>query len=118
MSLLKLNPHLKPAFDGVKIAQQLLAKLTAAMPVSTAYLFGSAAIGKNTEHSDLDILLIIPDGADIKKYYQFVNTAFFSPVAVDWIIKTSSNFEKDREIGGIAMIAAQTGIELKVYGSK
>lgn len=121
MSLLKLDPHLKPAFDGPKTAQQLISKLTAAKPVVAAYLFGSAAVGRNTADSDLDILLVVPDGSDIKKYHQFVNTAHFSPVAVDWIIKTASDFEKDQKIGGIAMVAAQTGIKLTCgskYGTK
>ena len=118
MSLLKLNPHFKPAFNGPLIAQQLVSKVADAKPVVVAYLFGSAALGKNTSNSDLDILLVVPDGSDIKKYHQFVNTPYFSPVAVDWIIKSTGDFEKDKNIGGVAMIAIQTGIELKVHGSK
>lgn len=118
MSLLKLNPHFKPAFDGPKIAQELITQVADSLPLCSAFLFGSAAIGRNTANSDLDILLVVPDEYDIKKYYQFVNKPHFSPVAVDWIIKTASDFEKEKEIGGVAMVAAQTGIELKVYGTK
>lgn len=118
MSLLKLNPNFEPAFDGPSLAKSLISKIADVMPVTKAYLFGSAASGRNTADSDLDILLIVPDGVETKKYYQFVNTPHFSPIAVDWIIKSVSDFEKDRELGGIAMIAAQTGIELKAHGSK
>jgi len=117
MSLLKLDPNFKPAFDGPFLAQELVDKLIMALPISAAYLFGSSAHKKNTLNSDLDILLIVPDNSDIKIYYKFINTPFFSKIAVDWIIKTVTEFEKDKFIGGIAMIALQTGIELKINDS-
>lgn len=118
MSLLKLDPNFKPAFDGQVLAQELINKVSAALPILKAYLFGSAAEGKNTVNSDLDILLVVPDSSDIKIFYKFVNAPFFSPVAVDWIVKTSTEFEKEKGIGGVAMIASHTGIELKINGPK
>ncbi|MBC7420357.1 MAG: nucleotidyltransferase domain-containing protein [Bdellovibrio sp.] len=118
MSLLKLDPNFKPSFDGHALAQGLVNKILRALPICQAYLFGSCAEGKNTTDSDIDILLIVPDSANVKEYYQFVNAPFFSEVAVDWIIKTSTDFEKNKSIGGIAMIASQNGIELKINGSK
>ncbi len=108
MSLLKLDPNFKPAFDGQALAQELINKVSVALPILKAYLFGSSAQGKNTVNSDVDILLVVPDSANIKKHYKFVNAPFFSTVAVDWIIKTNSEFENDKLIGGIAMIASQT----------
>lgn len=117
MSLLTLDPNFKPAFDGKVLAQKLVDKVSAVLPVIQAYLFGSSAIGKNTVNSDVDILLIVPDGAEVKKYYKYVNTPFFSEVAVDWIIKTQAEFEESKLKGGVSMVAVETGIELKNNGS-
>jgi|GEM_PF-5681741 len=118
MSLLKLDPNFKPAFDGPALAQGLIDKLNSSLPLHAAYLFGSAAEGKNTINSDLDILLVVPDSIDIKKYYTFVNAPFFSPVAVDWIIQLKTDFEKSLEIGGVSTVATENGIKLKINGSK
>lgn len=117
MSLLTLDPNFKPAFDGQRLAQDLIDKVSAQSPVVAAYLFGSSSVGKNTADSDIDILLVIPDGTDVKAYYKFVSTPFFSTTAVDWIIKTKIEFENSRQIGGISMVASATGIELKINGS-
>lgn len=117
MSILRLDPNFKPAFNGQALAQALLSKVLTSLPVAEAYLFGSSAQGRNTVNSDLDILVVVPDSADIKKYYEFVNAPFFSTVAVDWIIKTTTEFQKEKVVGGISMIASQTGIELKINGS-
>jgi hypothetical protein len=117
MSLLKLDPDFEPAFDGPKMAQDLIYKIPKELPISKAYLFGSAAVAKNTPDSDLDIFLVVPDHLDIKSYYKFVNAPFFSIVAVDWIIKSQTEFESLKLIGGISMIASQNGIELKTNGS-
>jgi len=67
MSLLTLDPDFKCAFDGPKKAQDLFSKVFELMEVENGYLFGSAVEGRNTENSDLDILLVVPDGTDLKK---------------------------------------------------
>ena len=118
MSLLKLNPDFKPAFDGPVMAQQLVHKVAMALPVRKAILFGSAAHQKNTVHSDLDILLIVPDSAVIKDYYKFVHQPYFSSVSVDWIIKTESDYVKEEAIGGVSMVASHTGIEMSINEPK
>lgn len=108
----KLNPQFKAAFDGLKMAKELLQKITSKFVVNKAYLFGSAAVAKNTANSDLDMLIVVPDGSEIKEYYAYVNTAFFSPVAVDWIFLHQTEYEKMVDIGGVARIATITGIDL------
>ncbi len=110
--LSKLNPNFVAAFDGPKLAGGLLLKIQAEHLVLRAFLFGSAAEGKNTAHSDLDFLLVIPDDADKKTYFSFVNQPFFSTVAVDWLILNQTEFEQQKEIGGVARIAWLTGIQL------
>jgi predicted nucleotidyltransferase len=107
--LLKLDPNFKPAFDGLTVARELIQKLNDHRPVKEAYLFGSAAEGKNTADSDLDILVVIADDQDPKDYYQFVNQAGFSSVAVDWIIKKSSEFDQKKDQGGVCFIAFHQG---------
>jgi len=46
-----------------------------------------------------------------------VHAPFFSDVAVDWIIQTKSDFETKKKIGGVSMIAFESGIELLKNGS-
>lgn len=111
-NLLKLDPDFKPAFDGELIASDLVNKLSSAMTVDRALLFGSSSKGKNTANSDLDILVVVPDGVDIKKYFKFVTAPHFSPVAVDWIFKSASDYTKEKDIGGVSMIATIEGKEL------
>lgn len=115
--LSRLNPHFKPAFDGFKIAKELLLKLSQSLEISEAYIFGSCAEGKNTENSDLDLLVIIPNESEVKEYYRIVNTPFFSPVAVDWIFVTKEEFLKNREVGGISRVAFITGKRVWSNGS-
>lgn len=115
--LSRLNPHFKPAFDGFKIANDLLLKLSNAKTVSGAYLFGSAAEGRNSADSDLDLLVIIPNESSVKEYYETVNVPFFSPVAVDWIFITENEFSKNREIGGVSRVAFLTGKKVWPHGS-
>ncbi len=108
--LLKLNPDFKPAFDGKALAKELIAKILVEQKLTQAFLFGSAAENKNTENSDLDILLVIPNDADEKNYYKVTQRPFFSSRAVDWIVKKESDFNIQKNIGGISLIAYQTGI--------
>jgi predicted nucleotidyltransferase len=110
--LLRLNPNFKPAFDGVKQAKVLIAKLHSEIVIHECYLFGSSAEGKNTENSDLDILVVVANENDVKKSYAIVNKPFFSEIAVDWIIKSKDDFEAQKEIGGVCRIATLTGKRL------
>ncbi|MBK7961433.1 MAG: nucleotidyltransferase domain-containing protein [Bdellovibrionales bacterium] len=54
-SIYRLDPNFVQAFDGYKIAQDLIRKLITQKPVLRAILFGSAAEHRNTSNSDLDI---------------------------------------------------------------
>lgn len=107
--LLKLNPNFKPAFDGLKIANDLVLKLKTHVVINEAFLFGSASEGKNTIDSDIDLLIIVNDQDSITKAYHEVNQPFFSEIAVDWIIKTQTEFDEQKEIGGVCFIASKSG---------
>ncbi len=110
--LLKLDPKFVPAFDGLKLARELVAKLSAQAPIEEAYLFGSAAAGKNTTDSDLDIVVVIANSKSVGEYYKLVGTAHFSSVAVDWIFKTRTEFEKQIQDGGISRVAQLEGVRV------
>ncbi len=96
----------------------MIEKLLLTLSVDQAFLFGSASVGKNTSDSDLDILIVIPDSEIADTYYKSVNKAFFSPVAVDWIIKKKSDFEMEKEIGGVSRVAYLTGKRIYPIDSK
>lgn len=115
-SLLRLDPKFQPAFNGSEIAIELVSKLVLQVPVESAFLFGSAAEGKNTSNSDLDVLVVVPDGSNIKDYYSVVNAPFYSPLAVDWIFKTKSYFDYEKNVGGISRIADMSG--KKIYSKQ
>ncbi len=113
-SIQRLDPNFVQAFDGYKIAHDLIRKLVVQKPVLRAILFGSAAENRNTCNSDLDILVIVSDLSDLTAYYAFVNTPFFSPIAVDWIFKKESDFELEKDIGGVSRIASLTGKNISI----
>lgn len=123
--LLRLNPHFQPAFPGLQAAKDigdklLKTSLAEKKSILTIYLFGSAAEGKNTINSDLDLLVIIPDSQqnDLKGYYSIVSKPHFSPYAVDWIFKTESEFAANKDIGGVCRIAHLNGIKVWSNDSK
>ena len=117
MSFLTLDPKYQPPFDGVAKAQALVYKLSAQKQVIKAFLFGSCVGGKNTENSDIDILVVIPDGTNLKDYYKVVTAPYFSDTATDWIFKTAAEYAKEKDLGGVAFVATQTGLKLKIHGS-
>lgn len=74
------------------------------------YLFGSASRGEMTEDSDLDILLVLPNGADMKA----VKKAYYGRrrdhnFPVDIIFMEESDFETKSRIGGVSMICRNEG---------
>lgn len=115
----RLNPKFQPAFDGPALAKGLIHKLRNqfAVPILEAYLFGSAAEGKNTVDSDLDLLIVLPDGYDLKSLYKIVYQPLFSPVATDWILISNSDFHLNKDIGGVSFVATRTGVNIS-YDTK
>jgi hypothetical protein len=112
-NLLKLDPNFKANFNGPLLASQLVTKIKNQRPIAHAFLFGSASEGRNTQNSDLDILLVVPDSENVKDYYSIVQQPFFSPVSTDWIILTMAEFVQQRNVGGVAFVAFHHGAEIK-----
>lgn len=110
--LLRLSPNFRAAFDGPKIARDVVNKLAAQAEIKQAYLFGSSAEGRNTVDSDLDILVVIPESSSKASYSAIVGTPFFSPVAVDWIFVSQSEFDQQLQVGGVVQVAVLTGVKI------
>lgn len=75
-----------------------------------ALLFGSAASLTMSDQSDMDILLIFDSNENLrlarKKYYSSVGSTK-TPRDIIW--KTQDIFNKEKELGGISMIAFDSG---------
>ncbi len=111
-ALSKLKPNRTPPFDGMAIASSLVGKILQKMKVQKAILFGSAAVNEHTENSDLDILIVVENQLHIKQVYSIVQTPYFSPIAVDWIVKTQKDFDQYKDIGGVCFMAHNFGKEI------
>jgi len=65
-------------------------------------LFGSAARGAMGQDSDVDILVVMPDGAHRRHTAQYLHTRFFGiPLAIDVIVATCADIRKYRQDKGL-----------------
>ncbi len=74
-------------------------------------LFGSAATGRMTRDSDIDILVVLTNVAEASREAMRVRTALAGlPFPFDVIVMSRDRFEETRDvIGGIAWPAAKYG---------
>ena len=79
-------------------------------------LFGSYARGTSHKYSDIDLLVIMPDGIDtFHKAVDIGNSLCMSPMPKDIVVDTISDFEEARTQNGmLEKIAAREGVVL--YG--
>jgi predicted nucleotidyltransferase len=111
--LSKLNSNRPPPpFDGEAIAKSLIEKLRQQVTVVEVYLFGSCVTQENDSDSDIDLLVVVETLSEVKAVHKAVQTGFFSPVAVDWIVKPRADFELQKEKGGVSFIAFHHGKKL------
>lgn len=82
-------------------------------------LFGSAARGELNADSDLDLMVVVPDGVDTLSVAQGLHRSMFSipdvarRVSVDFIVTTPSKYEARKDsIGSVYREVAQDGREL------
>jgi predicted nucleotidyltransferase len=65
-------------------------------------VFGSAARGDATPGSDVDILVVMPEGTPRRATARYLHTQLFGiPFAVDLIVTTPSHLEKHRDNLGL-----------------
>lgn len=65
-------------------------------------LFGSAARGETGPDSDVDVLVVMPEGTNRRQTAQFIHTQLFGiPVAVDVVVATPSDLERYGDSPGL-----------------
>jgi predicted nucleotidyltransferase len=65
-------------------------------------LFGSAVRGEMGSDSDVDLLVVMPDGTNRRRMAQYIHTQLFGiPVAVDVVVATPSDLERHRDNPGL-----------------
>jgi len=65
-------------------------------------LFGSAARGEAGTESDIDVLVVMPEGSHRRRTSQLLHTRFFGiPFAVDILVTTPSLLEEHRDNIGL-----------------
>lgn len=111
MSLLKLTPQIIN-FDPIEKAKAILASIPSKHLICEAYLFGSSVNGVFTKESDLDFIVVVENDAAIEQLKKEVYRVGFSDIAIDWIFKLKSEFEKRKDFGGVCFEAFHYGKRL------
>ena len=77
-------------------------------------LFGSAARGETNSNSDLDLLVIMPDGVHRRQTAQHLHEALFGVgYAKDIVVATLSDIERHRNNAGLVYAEAlNSGMEV------
>lgn len=90
---------------------EIIARIRRVSSPQRIVLFGSAATGTMTRHSDLDLLVITSEEGPIRRIRARIRTALFGlEIPVDLVVMRPEDFEATRElIGGIAYPAARSG---------
>jgi len=77
------------------LLEQLVSRIVDAVHPLRIVLFGSAARGDVGPDSDVDLLVVMPDGTHRRETMQFLHTQFFGiPLAVDVLVATPSDLAK------------------------
>lgn len=72
-------------------------------------VFGSAARGEMGPDSDVDVLVVVPDGTNRRRMSQYIHINLFGiPAAVDVVVATPSDLEKYGDHPGLIYRAALT----------
>lgn len=65
-------------------------------------LFGSAVRGETGPDSDVDVLVVMPEGTNRRRTAQYLHTQLFGiPVAVDVVVATPSDLERYGDSPGL-----------------
>jgi len=81
---------------------ELVSRIVAAVHPLRVVLFGAAARGQAGEGSDVDVLVVMPEGTHRRETMEFLHTRLFGiPVAVDVLVATPSDLERHRSNPGL-----------------
>ena len=93
---------------------ELVRRIVEAVHPLRIILFGSAARGEAGTDSDVDVLVVMPDGTNRRETIQYIHTQLFGlPLAVDVLVATPSDLARHRNnIGLIYRTVLDEGEEL------
>ena len=96
------------------VIQEIVRRVVESFHPLRIILFGSAARGEFTPDSDLDILVVMPEGTRRLETTQALHLGLFGiPVSVDFLVATPADLEKHREnVGLIYRTILREGKEL------
>lgn len=99
--------------DPAQINQLVLRIVDAVHPLRII-LFGSVTRGEMGPDSDMDLLVVMPEGTHRRQTAQYLHTQLFGiPLSVDILVATPRDLERHREnIGLIYRTILQEGREL------
>ncbi len=101
---------LDPEFQKAEIRRITEIISTTVNPLAV-FCFGSASEGKATDQSDFDFLIVLDETASVQNARLNLRPYFpLSEFPVDIIWKKKSDFLKQKEIGGISMVAWEDGV--------
>ncbi|MHB1000611.1 MAG: nucleotidyltransferase domain-containing protein [Armatimonadota bacterium] len=93
---------------------EIVRRIVDAVHPERIILFGSAVRGEMSADSDVDMLVVMPEGTDRRQVSAFLHTQLFGiPFAVDILVTTPSLLEKHKDnIGLIYRTILEEGREL------
>lgn len=97
-----------------EILKEIVRRTVAAVHPLRILLFGSAARGDAGLNSDLDLLVVMPDGVHRRQTAQHLHEVLFGVgYAKDIIVATVSDIERHRNNAGLVYAAAlDSGVEV------
>ena len=97
-----------------EILEEIVRRTVAAMHPLRIMLFGSAARGDAGSNSDLDLLVIMPDGVHRRQTAQHLHEVLFGVgYAKDIVVATVSDIARHRNNAGLIYAEAlDTGVEV------
>ena len=96
------------------VIDQLVERVVALVNPLKIILFGSAARGEMGPDSDLDVLIVMPEGVHRRKTAQYLHTKMSGiPLPVDILVTTPESLEKHKDnIGLIYYAILEEGREI------
>ncbi len=113
MRPLAVTKKLVPSQEIEAALALIVAAFAAANSAVEIYLFGSAALGKMSTYSDIDLLIVSPFIEDIRplqKKLRHLQT--LTPFVIDLVWVDQQRFAKMKNIGGVCMLAVSEGRQL------
>lgn len=85
-----------------KVIEELVRRVVETVHPLRIILFGSATRGEMGMDSDLDVLVVMPEGSHRRRTAERLHLAMFGlPAAVDILVATLSDLEKHKENIGL-----------------